>query len=485
MASIYKYAVVTIASAFGKSCHDGFLNPRHIRSARIPYIRPDDNTQDGRLLLQLTDKTSGHWHDEISDSWWSTRGWTLQEWLLSRRLLQFSASRTYFECNHRHFAWAENDETLAISNAVFDPETLARADTASGWESDSYTTDEDDSSDLASSVEEEASSPFQTLQRPDVSNDTPLLSEADETHDEYDGFANDDNLFAPGGVTDYEIFYQWYTAIQLYSHRSLTYSDDKFPAVEGLAREAAANCKVGRYLCGLWEHDLALGLMWKPVPWDTRVDSPFFWPPLRSDRDQGLDRTGRSISLVTTTAPGTYRAPSWSWASFDGRIHWPFHPQNKENVPNRVIKNLNGAVELLDVKMEFEGKSVFGRVKDARLVLRARCCKVTVSGPQSREQQELRPDYYIGTGEFDHVVHNDAVEFAYAAFDWGPAPPGELYALKLVNQPPGAGKKGSCTGLMLQHSQDKPGAFRRVGTLLLQEGTAAFDDITPEPITLV
>jgi hypothetical protein len=86
----------------------------------------------------------------------------------------------------------------------------------------------------------------------------------------------------------------WCAQLSLYSKRALTYGRDKLPAISGLARVLAR--KIGsRYLAGLWEEDLPRGLAWE-------------W------QGDGTD---------SSALPSSYRAPSWSWASVDGKFEYP------------------------------------------------------------------------------------------------------------------------------------------------------------------
>lgn len=54
----------------------------------------------------------------------------------------------------------------------------------------------------------------------------------------------------------------YYKLVELYSHRSLTYPSDKLPAFSGIS--SRLHPFVGRnYLAGLWTRDLPLGLLWR------------------------------------------------------------------------------------------------------------------------------------------------------------------------------------------------------------------------------
>jgi hypothetical protein len=82
----------------------------------------------------------------------------------------------------------------------------------------------------------------------------------------------------------------WQTLCTHYAHRKLTFPEDKLPAISGMASKVARKVQ-SDYLAGLWKNNLVHDLFWHPSE-----------PPTR---------------------PEKYRAPSWSWASLDGRFRWP------------------------------------------------------------------------------------------------------------------------------------------------------------------
>ncbi|KAF2497883.1 HET-domain-containing protein [Lophium mytilinum] len=82
----------------------------------------------------------------------------------------------------------------------------------------------------------------------------------------------------------------WHQMVQRYSRLALTKRSDKLPAIAGLAREIG-RCKPGKYLAGLWEDSLYDDLLWEAD-------------------DKCAERLG------------SYRAPSWSWASVNGSVRF-------------------------------------------------------------------------------------------------------------------------------------------------------------------
>ncbi|OAG03660.1 HET-domain-containing protein [Paraphaeosphaeria sporulosa] len=103
-----------------------------------------------------------------------------------------------------------------------------------------------------------------------------------------------DNATATAILIPYLVNSRWCRIIEDYTTRKLTVESDKLPALEGLANYIAELTE-DRYCFGLWRASLEIGLMWRSAPY--------------ADADE---RRGRVRG----------RAPTWSWASMDGRIYF-------------------------------------------------------------------------------------------------------------------------------------------------------------------
>ncbi|CAN8101467.1 unnamed protein product [Discula destructiva] len=413
------------------------------------------------------------------------------------------------------FIQSEDDEQNCGFISDFDPKSWALRDTSSDVclsdEDDGETEcvennvdeeDEEDSDD-ASSPLDQSSTDSADFEPP---NATPMIGtgqsidsewyDSDETNDEYETRFEFDSRKRSGGrrYTDYDVFIYWYHIVRVFSDRVLSYNDDKLPAIEGLAREMAEYCDVGIYLAGLWEKDLGLGLLWTTSTWtieffkDEQAARVDFWPPAYPKRDS---RTWRIDEVeLPVQRPASYRAPSWSWASLDGWTRWPGWPQfsTTYGAADRHIKQLNGAIEIVDFSIDYAGESIFGRIKYAQLTLKARYFKVSsISDPQSHEEANLEPDPANRDPSLPYSVHNSDGIFAYAYFDLGKLPTTDLYVLKTVNQPSESERNtGFEAGLVLQEDEASPGFFRRVGIFGISGNHFdAFDDIEAKLITLI
>ncbi|KAK0126295.1 hypothetical protein ONS95_007906 [Cadophora gregata] len=167
----------------------------------------------------------------LLDSPWSKRAWTLQERILSPRVLYYSSTRMAWECGGNRTTldivsrMRENLKTLSVSTTV----TTSRKRC---W-------------------------------------DTPLTKPSQEFNK------------------------LWRDIVKEYTNRQLTFPKDKLPALAGVAAEIAS-LSGQKYLAGLWSDDLIHSILWcrdfatTPLPppsqyrapsWSwAAIDSPVTWP---------------------------------------------------------------------------------------------------------------------------------------------------------------------------------------------------------------
>jgi hypothetical protein len=101
-----------------------------------------------------------------------------------------------------------------------------------------------------------------------------------------------------------EAYNAWLRAVKDYSQRNLTFADDKFPAISGLARELQALTD-SYYVVGLWKDDLLRDLLWRMV--NKGDQGPEFGPKSIISARQLLD-------IVHPLPTSTCAAASWPWA---------------------------------------------------------------------------------------------------------------------------------------------------------------------------
>lgn len=96
----------------------------------------------------------------------------------------------------------------------------------------------------------------------------------------------------------------WYAQIDRFTLRTLSNPHDVFAAIASIAK-LAVGVLGSHYVAGLWEDDIARGLLWKP----------------RHHVHQGFRIPSVRPQPTRLAPPPVVRAPSWSWASVEGPIH--------------------------------------------------------------------------------------------------------------------------------------------------------------------
>ncbi|KAK0117877.1 hypothetical protein ONS95_012196 [Cadophora gregata] len=134
----------------------------------------------------------------------------------------------------------------------------------------------------------------------------------------------------------------WLEIVSRYSSRNLTKESDKLPALSGLAHEYCVRWG-GEYLAGLWRQDLWRNLLW---------------------------RRNETYTLPEPRRPSEYRAPSWSWASLDGRIEF-VGPASIHDEVKILIESVN---------MELSGRDPMGQVSGGTMKVRGVVVKMDAYG---------------------------------------------------------------------------------------------------------
>ena len=229
MADIYKKAFITISAASADNRYEGFIHKKAwsigTGVGKDPFYMPYKCPNGVRGVVRLSEEALYHIHFGSTRA----RAWTLQEHVLSRRLLIYG-SRMIWRCNS---AQLSNGGTQDWS---FEPEHSRKR----------------------------------------VFSQITSFPAFDVEHNSIQG---------------QELHQTWYSLVNDYTRRKLTYPSDKLPAIAGLAQEMARlTCDV--YLAGLWKSTLARDLMWSLHSSTNYQQSP------------------------------EWRAPSWSWASVDNAVRY-------------------------------------------------------------------------------------------------------------------------------------------------------------------
>lgn len=193
MEQYYKNSHVTIAAASASTCSRGFLERRpedDLPFSTIRYPCPDGAT--GYInILRIT-----HYKPEYEPL--NTRGWALQEFALSTRVLTYGSGQLYW--------WCHNGYKCDGGSVQYFPDTKSTQLVPTG-----------------------------TL---DTVNDSESLA-----------------------IVRSLLWKQWVTVVEEYSKRKLTVRIDKFPALSGIANRFAT-ASSDTYCAGLWKTHLLEGLSW-------------------------------------------------------------------------------------------------------------------------------------------------------------------------------------------------------------------------------
>ncbi|KAI1481061.1 HET-domain-containing protein [Daldinia eschscholtzii] len=255
MGDIYNSAAVTIIAAAGRNSDAGLsgISPR----AGCP-IKPVTIVTSSGTVLSLSVCLSSLC-EEVRRETWNTRGWTFQEQSLSQRCLYFTANEVFFNC-------AECQRREGYDYAV--------------------------KGGINKNIEIEVRTGPPWWKR-------NLRRDLDPTPYHYLGSTG-------GGELDAQTYQ---TAVQEYTRKNLTYSDDIFNAFEGIFNRSEVTStnpseKLSiRQAQAIPSHLLYRALLWFPLPKAKR----------------------RGPSRVTGPIGGsTEKFSLWSWVSWDGPVEFVF-----------------------------------------------------------------------------------------------------------------------------------------------------------------
>lgn len=150
---------------------------------------------------------------------------------------------------------------------------------------------------------------------------------------------------------------QWYSFVNEVCARQLTFQTDILPCLSGIAAQMEASM-MGRYLAGLWEEDLLLGLTWsykQPQP---------------------------------RTVP--QQAPSWSWASLESRS--PPYWLLRQEWASIALKLPHA--QILDAQCIPKGQNAYGAISQGHIKMIAPCVRVEIM-ENHNAANEVTPSHWI------------------------------------------------------------------------------------------
>ncbi|KAF7883942.1 hypothetical protein EAF00_011254 [Botryotinia globosa] len=275
MGGIYQNSVLTIGAAAAHKAADGML---HTRSPTSRDMKPklklskdsgsDDVVEIGSCIL---------WAENLCELFASgplqSRAWALQERILSPRILWYGRRQIYWQC-------------------------LCGFQSANGMPS--------------------GGSDFPRSERYIYPVITQRLIFNQNCNDASKEFSEEKLL---------QMNHEYRSMVEDYSTRSLSCSDDKFPALSGIV--ALLHKAIGgHYLAGIWSKIFRENLPWHGSP-------------------------------IIASHTKQYRAPSWSWAATDRRVYY-YNSSRLASTPHDPI--------LLSHHIELSSENPYGAVKYAHII---------------------------------------------------------------------------------------------------------------------
>lgn len=245
MEDVYKYAVCTIAAADSGNSSEGLFYERSY-SGLHPYTLELQCPDEPDGVLRVVFPPPDTFEEELIDkSHLAARAWTLQERALSRRILHFTKEKLIWECR-AGCASDTSPEEGQYGVGHYLPKLLM-----------------DELAVRHKMMPADAPSPYDK-----VAKTSTELKPIVWGHIGYTNTMRKDMLAKP----EQDVAELWLYMVANYSRRSITMESDRFPALQGLAKEFRGLIG-GRYLAGLWQNDLANGLMWTPSR-EMRITKP-------------------------------------------------------------------------------------------------------------------------------------------------------------------------------------------------------------------
>lgn len=351
MNTIFANALCTISASDARDCRERLFRSRTVKPIRLTY---EGDGFESKLTLIIQPTFSSYWMHGIQGPL-QRRAWVLQERHLSPRVIHYTKKCLMWECRtaiaseYRQKMRAKADDNVAIRPALSSDRLLDGGRPKSGPK------------DIRSGL---CKVNFNSL------------------HD------------------------RWYRIVEDYSHRALSYPEDKLPGLSGFAAEWKRMKPEDEYFAGLWRSDIFKGLAWFPWsglgPEDTMRPEPkpdTTWPP--SSPFKGI--------------------PSWSWAAFDGTVAHFGDEWFNENLDDNESRTFEAGqqlpsptpcpLRLHDVTTTLEQLSPFGHVSKGEITISSWSIAVTLSesdlsadraGPKAYRVHPDLENVLTGLVYFDH-----------------------------------------------------------------------------------
>jgi hypothetical protein len=221
MAQIYNRSTLTISASRASSSDAGFLS--HQNSSELGFVTIRHPRNLGNYYFGQSPPKNSSYLADVERGPLNTRGWTLQERLLSRRNIFFGRDQMHWECQTARFSQSSQMEPHEYTESTGGVSSLRSILNLSSGEWNN------------ASIE--------------------------------------------------EILGLWYEVLALFVKRDLTYGDDKLPALSGIVSvfDTALSGEGGpSYMAGVWKQDVARGLMWMVPSQEKRRVPSWSWSSVDS-----------------------------------------------------------------------------------------------------------------------------------------------------------------------------------------------------------
>ena len=167
------------------------------------------------------------------------------------------------------------------------------------------------------------------------------------------------------GINAEPLYRHWPEIIEKYTDTLLTKPEDKLVAISGLARQVYSVTK-DKYCAGIWRENLVLQLLWRVQRPQHKAELP-------------------------------YRAPSWSWASTEGKVEFtrnPHHTTSELEIKSVQSIGVDGKLWSFD-QIEYGSLRVRGAMRAAQSCdRRGQMYKLLLTDQLDEELDTNEGDYY-------------------------------------------------------------------------------------------
>ncbi|EPE30364.1 hypothetical protein GLAREA_03331 [Glarea lozoyensis ATCC 20868] len=276
MGAIYSLAYVTIVASRSRSAQEGFLFPRlnsDVVCSEIEFLEvslrsltPEGNI--GHIVLTLCRR--GRSDDEPLDR----RGWTLQELLLSPRVVRITQTQSLFICCEE-----TTDHQLDQKDMNMGEPKHTREITRCNYYYDGLF----DRGDYSIKYNLGVAEKLNPILRPNLEN----------MGLDWDIIARDISPVC-GSMSTID---HWNKLVEAFTKRSLSNPSDRLLALSAIAQHFGKVFQ-DNYVAGMWGFSLLLQLLWTP-------------------------HLETNAANALTARPSVYTGPSWSWASLTVGVDFP------------------------------------------------------------------------------------------------------------------------------------------------------------------